>query len=264
MTGKLHLPRVLLLLMFGIAQLVQASTSALDDRLTIARRIWEPVFTSARVDREARRPPMSREQLQQFEQVNAFFYRANAEFLDEPELLLMEKFIRTRIGSDIARAQFEAVIGGRPFTKTYKDYADDERLEFDTFANANAEPFRRLMQKMSGFVPFLRNEFIPRERAANSSNAPVPPISYPARIAAAIRPHIVIAEPIPGNPVAEVEVETLPDGQVAKIRLARSSGVAHWDAAVLRAVEKAGRIPWDADGRVPPRLMLSFRPNPAP
>ncbi|MDO9612682.1 MAG: TonB C-terminal domain-containing protein, partial [Serpentinimonas sp.] len=39
------------------------------------------------------------------------------------------------------------------------------------------------------------------------------------------------------------------------------SGHAGWDAAVLRAIERTGRLPRDIDGRVPGVLILGFRPQ---
>lgn len=83
--------------------------------------------------------------------------------------------------------------------------------------------------------------------------------SYGAKVRQAIKPYINFAESIEGNPVAEVEVLTEPNGMIRNIRLLKSSGVSHWDQAVLVAVQKAERIPLDANGRVPPVLTLVFR-----
>ena len=55
---------------------------------------------------------------------------------------------------------------------------------------------------------------------------------------------------VAGNPKAEVEIRVSLDGTIVGRRLLRSSGVAAWDEAVLRAIDKAGALPRDTDGRV--------------
>ena len=65
-----------------------------------------------------------------------------------------------------------------------------------------------------------------------------------------------------GNPAAQVKVTTRPDGEVVDAELVQSSGYSSWDKSVRIAVLKAGRIPLDVDGRVPPVLFITFRPIP--
>jgi len=86
--------------------------------------------------------------------------------------------------------------------------------------------------------------------------------SYAQRVRAAILPYIVLAEPMEGNPAAQVKVTTRPDGEVVDAELVQSSGYSSWDKSVRIAVLKAGRIPLDVDGRVPPVLFITFRPIP--
>jgi TonB family protein len=85
--------------------------------------------------------------------------------------------------------------------------------------------------------------------------------SYAERIRAQILPHIVVTEPIDGNPSAEMEVRTTPDGSIIGAKLIKSSGSQHWDAAVQRAVARAERIPLDIDGKVPAVLIITFQPK---
>ena len=68
-------------------------------------------------------------------------------------------------------------------------------------------------------------------------------------------------EDIAGNPAAEVEVRTAPDGTIVGQRLIKSSGNKAWDSAVLRAIEKTETLPRDVDGRVPTQIVISFRPK---
>jgi colicin import membrane protein len=99
--------------------------------------------------------------------------------------------------------------------------------------------------------------------ATATGNAQVssgPSASYPGRIVARIKPNIVLTSPVAGNPVAEVEVRTSPDGTIVGRKLLKSSGVPAWDDAVLKAIDKTEVLPRDVDGRVPSTLVIGFRP----
>lgn len=88
-----------------------------------------------------------------------------------------------------------------------------------------------------------------------------PSASYAGRIRASIKPNIILLDDIAGNPVAEVEVRTSPDGTIVNRKLLKSSGEKSWDDAVLKAIDKTATLPKDVDGRVPPLLVISFRPK---
>jgi colicin import membrane protein len=90
-----------------------------------------------------------------------------------------------------------------------------------------------------------------------------PSAGYGAKIRALLRPKIVFPDNLTGNPAAEVEVRTSPDGSVISRRIVRSSGVPGWDDAVLKAIDKTDRFPpdTDGDGKVPPQLVITFRPK---
>ena len=88
-----------------------------------------------------------------------------------------------------------------------------------------------------------------------------PSASYAGRIRARIKPNITFTEDVAGNPKAEVEVRTSPDGTIISRKLLSSSGNKAWDDAVLKAIDKTNTLPRDEDGRVPPELEISFRPK---
>jgi len=94
---------------------------------------------------------------------------------------------------------------------------------------------------------------------ALQSSGPSP--GYAGRISARIKPNIVFTDDIAGNPVAEVEVRTAPDGTILSRKLIKSSGVKAWDEAVLKAIDKTEKLPPDTDGRVPGSLIIGFRPK---
>lgn len=88
-----------------------------------------------------------------------------------------------------------------------------------------------------------------------------PSASYAGRIRARIKPNIVFPDELATNPSAEVEVRTSPDGTIVGRKLLKSSGVASWDEAVLKAIDKTESLPRDVDGLVPPSLIITFRPK---
>jgi colicin import membrane protein len=88
-----------------------------------------------------------------------------------------------------------------------------------------------------------------------------PSATYAGRIVGAVRPNIVFTDTPVGNPTADVEVRTLPDGTIASRRLVKSSGNPAWDDAVLKALDRTARLPRDEDGRVPATLVIGFRPR---
>ena len=87
-----------------------------------------------------------------------------------------------------------------------------------------------------------------------------PSAAYGGRVAARIKPNVVFTDVAPGNPRAEVEVRTQPDGTITSRRLVKSSGNPDWDEAVLRAIDRTSTLPKDTDGRVPSSLVIGLRP----
>jgi colicin import membrane protein len=88
-----------------------------------------------------------------------------------------------------------------------------------------------------------------------------PSASYTGRIVARIKPNIVFTEELVGNPIADVEVRTSPDGTIVGRKLLKSSGNKAWDEAVLKAIDKTEVLPRDIDGQVPTPLTIGFRPR---
>jgi TonB family protein len=90
-----------------------------------------------------------------------------------------------------------------------------------------------------------------------------PSLTYGGRVAATIRRQLVYedADVIQGNPAAVVMVQMKGDGSVTGRALQESSGVPAWDAAVLAAIDKAGKLQVDADGFAPSQLILHVRPK---
>jgi colicin import membrane protein len=87
-----------------------------------------------------------------------------------------------------------------------------------------------------------------------------PSATYAGRLVGRIKPNITYPGDMVGNPRAEVEVRVAPDGAIQSRRILQSSGNKAWDDAVLRAIDKTEILPKDTDGRVPPVIVLGFRP----
>jgi colicin import membrane protein len=98
------------------------------------------------------------------------------------------------------------------------------------------------------------------QSAGTATRDAAPSATYAGRLVAHIKPRIVFTGTLPGNPEAVVEVRTGPAGTVITRRLLTSSGHPEWDEAVLRAIDRAGTLPRDTDGRVPSVIIISFRP----
>jgi len=88
-----------------------------------------------------------------------------------------------------------------------------------------------------------------------------PSAAYAGRIKARIKPNILLTDTIDGNPVAEVEVRSAPDGTIIARKLIKSSGVKEWDEAVLRAIDKTEILPRDTDGSMPSPMVIAFKPR---
>ncbi len=87
--------------------------------------------------------------------------------------------------------------------------------------------------------------------------------SYLQKIGARIRSNTVfnVPEGLAGNPAAEFDVELLPDGSLRGVRLRKSSGLAGFDEAVKRAIERSQPFPADDTGKVPGRFTVVHKPK---
>ena len=133
--------------------------------------------------------------------------------------------------------------------KADKDAARDAKLAAEREALRRAN-LNRMMTELGGNGG----------SGAPGANAG-PSAAYGGRIKARIKPNVVFTDIVSGNPLAKVEVRCAPDGRIMSRKLVSSSGVAAWDEAVLRAVDRTEVLPADEQGKVPPLLLLEFRPN---
>lgn len=130
--------------------------------------------------------------------------------------------------------------------------AERERQQAAATERARQEQLRRMMESAgtSG-----------GSAAGTAARDAAPSASYVARLASLIRSNSVFTGEVSGNPAAEVEVRAAAGGTILSRRLVKSSGNAAWDDAVLRAIDRTATLPPDTNGRVPPLLIIAFRPK---
>ena len=97
------------------------------------------------------------------------------------------------------------------------------------------------------------------QRSSGPSGAPS--AGYAGKVRARIKPNVLFTDDIAGNPKAEVEVTTAPDGTIISRRIVKSSGIPDWDKAALGAIDRTGTLPRDTDGRVPSPMIIELRPR---
>ena len=155
--------------------------------------------------------------------------------------------------------------------KDRKEKLEKEKLEKEKLAKHKAEQEAKERAENKR-LEAQRQENLKRITGmAGASGAPTdtgtalkasgPSASYAGRVRGKVKPNIVFADDLPGNPMAEVEVKCAPDGTILSTRLLKSSGHKAWDDAVIKALEKTEVLPRDLDGRVPPLMVISFRPK---
>lgn len=126
-----------------------------------------------------------------------------------------------------------------------------KQLEAKKLEQLHKENLARMMSEAAGGgSPSARG---------NAARSMGPSDSYAGRIRARVKPNIVFADDVPGNPSAEVEVGVAPDGTIVSRKITKPSGVKSWDEAVLRALDKTEVLPRDVDGRIHTPLIIEFK-----
>jgi len=139
--------------------------------------------------------------------------------------------------------------------KAAKEKAAQEKAEREAAEQALKERFRKEQ------IERMTNLAGKADDTGSAKKASGPSATYAGKVVAAVRPNIIFPGTVNGNPSAEVEVTTLPTGEILGRKLVRSSGDPDWDAAVLRAIDRTQRLPRDVDGRIPSPMIIAFRPK---
>lgn len=132
---------------------------------------------------------------------------------------------------------------------------------------------KKLEEQQAQLAASSRNDYMKQlmqqagTGAANSTGTAArtsgPSGTYAARIASLVRESVTYPEisQITGDPRVEVLVNLAPDGTVLTAKVERSSGVASWDQAVLRAIERVHRFPPDSNGKIWTPMLVKAGPR---
>ena len=188
--------------------------------------------------------------------------------------LAAEKAERERIAKEKAEQARQAKLAAEKAERERIAKAKAEQARQAKLAAEKAERERIAKEKaeqarLEAVTQQMRAEQIQRAAGlAGSSNAKSttavsrgPSASYGAKVIASIKPNIIFTGRLSDNPAAVVEVKTAANGEIIGRRLVSSSGVAMWDEAVLRAVDRTRKLPKDESGSTPAELQITFRPN---
>jgi colicin import membrane protein len=126
-----------------------------------------------------------------------------------------------------------------------------DKLDAKALAKLHDENMKRMMGQMNA----------PVTATGTGARNAAPSAGYAGRIIARLKPRLNLIESIPGNPEAVVSIHCAPDGTIMSRKLIKSSGSAVWDDAVLRAIDSAGVLPRDTDGRIPDPIELAWHPQ---
>jgi colicin import membrane protein len=125
------------------------------------------------------------------------------------------------------------------------------RAEREAIRQAEAE---RIKEQMASDKALTGT---PQPGAGNAQDT-----DYRARLVALIKSRIVYAVPegTATSVYADVQVDLLPTGEVAGIRVLKPSGLPEYDAAVERAIRRTDPFPRKPDGTIDRTITIRFRP----
>lgn len=161
-----------------------------------------------------------------------------------------------------AKAAADAAAEKKRLADEKKREADEKKREL---AEQKAEEARTAqareeqLKRMMGALP-TSPQGTPGSTGSASRDA-APSQAYVGLLVRKIRSNWVYTGALNGNPAAEVEVVAAAGGSIIARRLVKSSGNPDYDESVLRAIDRTRTLPRDTDGRVPPSLIITFRPK---
>jgi colicin import membrane protein len=151
-----------------------------------------------------------------------------------------------------------------------KDRAEKDRLEKLRIDNEQREQTRRqidqeLARQMREELDAEAAQLGALQRGSRAGNQARMVRDFQERIRAKIMDALVLPQNIRGDAEVTVQVDLLPNGEVLRVTLLRSSGQALYDSAVERAIFRASPLPLpgDREAAKPFRdgLTLKFRPS---
>ncbi len=185
--------------------------------------------------------------------------KKEAEEKAEKDKAAKDKALKEKAAQDKAEKEKKELEKKKAAEKAKADEKkrQQEQAKQDKADEARAEAMRQEnLQRMQGMAGASGGP----NATGTALKSSGPSASYAGRLVGRIKPNITYPGDVVGNPRAEVEVRVAPDGTITSRRIVQSSGNKAWDDAVLRAIDKTEILPKDTDGRVPPLIVLGFRP----
>lgn len=150
-----------------------------------------------------------------------------------------------------------------------------ERLEKERVEKEKREQVRRLLEQelarqeretlAAETAQFNAQQNLARQMRANTQTRVV--LDFQDRIRTKIRNALVMPQSLRGDAEVEFQVSLLPNGEVLRVNLVKTSGQPLYDRAVERAIFKASPLPLPSDREAARQfregLTLKFRPSEA-
>jgi colicin import membrane protein len=185
---------------------------------------------------------------------------------------------------NIERAKLEAAKKKAAAEEAKKEAAELAKAKLDDKKKADADKKKREQEQLAKQAK-ADDDKLARQREENlkrmmgqattnnntgTSNNPnstgtaaqdaAPSASYVGKLAKRIRDeNLVYTGTAPDNATVEVTIRSAAGGTLLGRDVVKRSGFPDWDEAVLRAIDKAGSLPRDENGRVPREITIAFR-----
>ena len=101
----------------------------------------------------------------------------------------------------------------------------------------------------------------PQNATGTAAHDSGPSANYWGRVVARLKSNLILTDSISGNPAVEVEIHCTADGTIISRRITKTSGSPAWDDAVLRAIDRAGKLPTDTNGKAPDVIPIRWHPQ---
>ncbi len=171
--------------------------------------------------------------------------KAELQAKKEKELKAKEEVARRKAAEDVKQAEAK------------QDARDLEKLQQQKQAESAEKRRQENMARLNAQLGATGDA----NATGTAQKSSGPSASYGGKVRAKVKPNVLFTDDIVGNPSAEVEVRTTPDGTIVGQRLVKSSGNKAWDDAVIKAIIRTETMPRDVDGKVPTPMILEFKPK---
>lgn len=131
--------------------------------------------------------------------------------------------------------------------------APPPQMDKKALEKIHQEQLDRMRQQMGGGPPTATGT------GAHNSG---PSANYAGRVVNYLRPKLIgLVDNVTGNPEVIVSISCAPDGTIIGRKIIKASGSQVWDDAVLKAIDRSGKLPTDTNGSTPREIELAWHPQ---